>query len=713
MKHPKGTSTVLPPITLPQIPGVSARITTVIVDTSALPQDRQALTDQLKKSNVILLVYSNDYSYERVGLFWMPFFRSAGVNLPVVLCANKADLVAGQPIESRIADFSDEMVPLMNEFREIEACIRASAKTKHNVTETFFLCEKAVLHPIAPLYDHREGALKPAAVEALKRVFFLSDKDKDGYLDDAELDDWQIKCFEKPVGPDEMDRMKENIGPIGPDHDLARGMSEPTFLNLCRLFVVNGRHETVWMILRKFEYMDSLSLRDSYVHPRFDVPALSSVELSAIGYRFFVDLFVLFDKDSDGGLSPADVDALFAHTPGIPGPWLEADFPSCTVRNEAGFITLQGWIALWCMTTLESPRTTLEYLAYLGFETTAKSGTLAALKVTKARRQNRAAGTVERDVFFCYVVGSRRCGKTAFLDSFLNQPFDQTYNGTVKPRCVVNSVEVDRGRQRYLVLQELGDAESAVLTNPSKLDACDLIVYLYDSADTTSFGHVATMRRHFPLVNDVPGVYVATKADLDKATQRWEPQPDEYTSRLGLEGPIHTSVKWDSISEVFVKLANIAARPGPSIPSPELVEYDSTSSGSESEPVMMMTTATTSGSGSARWRRQTHRHSRSHTHIAHTDSHGHGHGHGHAHSLSSPDSLNHSRSVRRGRRHHHHRRRGRGRKGPFLGSSWLAPVWDVVEEVDANPMFYGAVLGVCAAAAVVAAVVWRRGSKGL
>ncbi|KAH0555734.1 ERMES complex Ca(2+)-binding regulatory GTPase gem1 [Trichoglossum hirsutum] len=75
---------------------------------SALPQERHTLRKETRKSNVILL------SYERVALFWMPYFRSLGVNVPVVLCANKSDLTSSDNTAQVI---EDEMLPVMAEFK--------------------------------------------------------------------------------------------------------------------------------------------------------------------------------------------------------------------------------------------------------------------------------------------------------------------------------------------------------------------------------------------------------------------------------------------------------------------------------------------------------------------------------------------------------------------------------------------------------------------
>lgn len=354
---------VLPQITIPPSIGTPENVLTTIVDTSALPQQRGFLDKEIRKSNVILLVYSDHYSYERVALFWLPHFRSLGVNVPVVLCANKSDLSVSLSTEQVV---EDEMLPVMAEYKEIESCIRTSAREHHNINEVFFLCQKAVTDPIAPLYDSKESNLKPACVTALERVFYLCDKDKDNYMSDQDIYDFQTKCFGKSLGEEELDDIKQAISKYSTSCVTPKGITREDFIILNKLFAEKGRHETIWIILRTFHYSNSLSLQSNFLHPRFDVSANTSAELSPAGYRFFVDLFLLFDKDNDGGLSPSELSSLFAPTPGLPSTWSadgDTSFPSSTVRNEANYITLQGWLAQWSMTTFFSPKTTLEYLA--------------------------------------------------------------------------------------------------------------------------------------------------------------------------------------------------------------------------------------------------------------------------------------------------------------------------------------------------------------
>ena len=498
------------------------------------------------------------------------------MNVPVVLCANKSDLCPAGTNTAQIVE--EEMLPVMAEFKEIDSCIRTSAREHHNINEAFYQCQKAVTHPIAPLYDSKESALKPAAVEALKRVFYLSDKDGDGILSDKEIHAFQTKCFERPLSDEDLASIKRTIQRWNPHAGDAveEGIDAEGFLLLNKMFAEKGRHETIWIILRKFQYLDSLSLKDTFLYPKFDVPAFASAELSPAGYRFFVDLFLLHDKDNDGGLSDTELAKLFAPTPGVPASWVDAGFPSCTVRNEAGYITLQGWLAQWSMTTFEEPKTTLAYLAYLGFESPDGKGTAQALKVTKARKRRNKPGRVERNVFLCYVVGSAQSGKSALINAFLNRPFSSVYHPTIKPQTAVNSVELQGGKQCYLILEELGELEPAILDNKSKLDACDLLCYTYDSSDPESFAHIRNLRKQYPGIDLVPSVYTALKADQDRVVQRTEIQPDTYCEELKMPKPLHVSVTWPSINEFFVHLAESATFPSQGFPKSDEEPVDRT-----------------------------------------------------------------------------------------------------------------------------------------
>ncbi|KKY17501.1 putative mitochondrial gtpase (miro-2) [Phaeomoniella chlamydospora] len=557
---------VLPQITIPPTLGTPENVTTTVIDTSALPQERANLAREIRKSNVILLVYSDHYSYERIALFWMPHLRGLGVNVPVVLCANKSDL-ATDGTGPQVME--EEMLPLMAEFKEIDSCIRTSAREHYNVNEAFFLCQKAVSHPVAPLYSSADATLKPAAISALRRVFYLCDKNRDGFLNDKELDEFQIQCFGKPLSDQDRKNIKDTLERVSSEAVTDEGISVGGFLLLNKLYAQKGRHETIWVILRHFHYTDNLSLEESFVHPKFEVPAFASTELSPSGYRFLVDLFLLSDKDNDGGLSSTELASAFAPTPGIPQLWISTNFPACTLTNDAGYVTLQGWLAQWSFFVRESPASAIEYLAYLGYSNTSPPNTVSALKVTKPLKRSKRPSNqpVVRTVLHSLIIGAPGSGKTSLLNAFLSKEFSPLHHPTIHSATAINTVELPGGRQIYLILTEPGQVSaSAVLENLDKvLQTVDSILYVYDSSDPDSFSYIPAIREKYAHLACLPSVYVALKADLDRTpTQRSDVQPDEYVReilRMPQGGMMHASVRWGSVSEVWTKVAEAGIEP--------------------------------------------------------------------------------------------------------------------------------------------------------
>lgn len=542
--------------------------TTTIIDTTS--SDKTTLQKELKRADVIWLVYSDHYTYERISLHWMTMFRSMGVNLPIVLSANKSDLLTQDSSISIKTQNSDEFVLLINEFKEIEACVRCSAKENYNVVEAFYLCQRAITHPISPIFDSKEGNLKPAAVAALKRVFFLCDKDQDGYLSFSEFSILHQKCFNHASSEEEYQNILSAINKIiYPDVNSkgeAIGISVDGFIILNKMYAERGRHETIWGILRTFHYTNSLSLNDKFLFPQLDVNPLSSVELGPIGYKFFVDLFLKFDKDNDGGLNEEELASLFLPTPGIPRLWQESQFPSSIVCNEEGYVSLQGWLAQWNLTTFLDYKTTLEYLAYLGFD---DNSSVSAVKITKPRKRRQKQGKFyrqpvnDRNVFNCFILGAPKSGKTSLLELFLRGSYSDVYSPTIKPRLCVKDIELRGGKQCYLILEELGELEPAILENKKRLDQCDVICYTYDSSDPESFQYLVDLREKYSaLLDEVPSVFVALKADLDKQEQRSDVQPENYTRDLFLSSPLHISSTWTtSLHELFIQLVDAAKMP--------------------------------------------------------------------------------------------------------------------------------------------------------
>ncbi|OCH84908.1 mitochondrial Rho 1 [Obba rivulosa] len=549
---------VVPEVTIP--PEVTPEnVTTYIVDSGCGLQDRPHLESEIRKAHVICVVYSidNPNSFDRIPTYWLPYFRQLGVNVPVILVGNKIDLRGGEVTNEAL---EDEIIPIMNEFKEVETCVECSAKLPLNVSEVFYFAQKAVLHPTAPLYDSRDHVLKKECVGALRRIFKLCDTNKDGILDAAELNEFQRKCFDAPLQSQELEGIKAMVQEHAEGGVRDGGLTEAGFLYLHTIFIQRGRLETTWTVLRKFGYGEDLRLTEGFLYPKFDVPHECSVELSPLGYQFFTDIFETFDKDQDGALNAEELEDLFSTSPG--NPWASQKFPDTTVADDTGAVTLQGWLAQWSMTTLLDHKTTLAYLAYLGYPDESRT---SALHVTRPRKVDRRKGKVTRNVFLCYVCGAAGSGKTSLLRAFAGKPFSEKYEPTKKMNSVVNSVDID-GSEKYLVLQEFGSKyEAETLRNPKKTDLADVITYVHDSSDTNSFSYISNLRQQYSL-DHIPTLFVATKSDLDLAQQRHEVQPDVYCRRLGLQVPVAVSVKTGQTADVFHAICGIAMNPNSAIP---------------------------------------------------------------------------------------------------------------------------------------------------
>ena len=224
------------------------KVPTCIVDYSSAEQTDAQLAEQLDRADVVCIVYAVDDedSLDSVTDHWLPLLRltlGEAHTTPVILVGNKVDQV----------DYTtmDAVMPIMNDYEEIETCVECSARNLKNISEVFYFAQKAVLHPSAPLWNYHDKDLTENCKRALSRIFKICDLDNDGVMSDPELARFQRRCFNMDLEPGTLDSLKAVVIKNCPEGIQEDGLTSKGFLTLNSLFIQRGRHETTWTILRK------------------------------------------------------------------------------------------------------------------------------------------------------------------------------------------------------------------------------------------------------------------------------------------------------------------------------------------------------------------------------------------------------------------------------------------------------------------------------
>ncbi|CAJ1080869.1 mitochondrial Rho GTPase 2 [Xyrichtys novacula] len=531
------------------------KVPTHIVDYTEKEQSDEVLRDEIIKANVVCVVYdvTNEDTIDKIKTKWIPLVNGdaeKGNKVPIILVGNKSDLRCGSSMET--------ILPIMNQFSEIETCVECSAKNLKNISELFYYAQKAVLHPTAPLYDPEDKQLKPLCVRALSRIFYISDQDNDRILSDAELNSFQKSCFGNPLAPQALDDVKTVVWKNTSDGVQDNGLTLNGFLFLNTLFIQRGRHETTWTILRKFGYDDNLELTDDYLYPELRVPVDCTTELNQFGHQFLQRLFDKYDEDKDSALSQAELKNLFCVCPYMP--WGAEVYMTVPTTDE-GYISNHGYLCQWTLSAYLDIHRCLEHLGYLGYPIlTEQESQTAAITVTREKEVDLEKCQTQRSVFLCKVIGPRGTGKTVFLQAFLGRNVVNKENsGSAFSPYAINTVHVSK-QEKYLILNEV-DVEVEFLKASDA--SCDVACLMYDASDPHSFDYCASIYKQHYMESNIPCVLVASKMDLPEAKQFHGMTPAEFCYKHRLPPPMpFSSLYLDSTSRnIYSKLAWAAMYP--------------------------------------------------------------------------------------------------------------------------------------------------------
>uniref|UniRef100_A0A8C3NDR9 Mitochondrial Rho GTPase n=1 Tax=Geospiza parvula TaxID=87175 RepID=A0A8C3NDR9_GEOPR len=541
---------------------IPADVTPEKVPTHIVDYSGRALSC-LASANVVCMVYdvTKEATIDKVmGPHHGP---APAAGIPIILVGNKSDLQVGSSMEV--------ILPIMNQFSEIETCVECSAKNLKNISELFYYAQKAVLHPTAPLYDPEEkqvgswGSLLPSHCSGLEvlecrwRVWAGTDRPREqcpSPVLSTPAGTW-VCWGRSPHAPGCVlaveGRVWKKYSPWIVLSDFRLG-----FLFLNTLFIQRGRHETTWTILRRFGYDDELELTDDYLYPQIRVPPGCSTELNHLGYQFLQRLFEKHDKDQDGALSHTELQNFFSVFPCVPwGPELYNTV--CT--TDKGLLSLHGFLCQWTLVAYLDVRHCLECLGYLGYPILSEQDSQTqALTVTREKRIDLEKGQTQRNVFLCKVLGARGAGKSAFLQAFLGRSLAAQREKPGKPSLyTINTVQVN-GQEKYLILYEV--SADSTFSKPSDT-ACDVACFIYSLSDPKSFSYCASIYKQHYLDSQIPCVFVASKTDLPEASQQPGLFPTEFCYKHCLPPPFPFSChsQGPPSTAVYTKLATAATFP--------------------------------------------------------------------------------------------------------------------------------------------------------
>uniref|UniRef100_A0A4W5KRC4 Mitochondrial Rho GTPase n=1 Tax=Hucho hucho TaxID=62062 RepID=A0A4W5KRC4_9TELE len=529
------------------------RVPTHIVDYSEAEQTDEQLSSEISKANVICIVYAvnNKKSIEKVTSHWIPLIndntdKDKYRTKPQILQRNRK-LLLEQPLYSVHVD-----LPAFT--------LYCSAKNLKNISELFYYAQKAVLHPTGPLYCPEEKRMKPTCIKALTRIFKVSDLDNDGILNDNELNFFQRTCFNAPLASQALEDVKNVVRKNVIDGVCDNGLTLKGFLFLHTLFIQRGRHETTWTVLRRFGYDDDLELHQDYLFPlTLKIPPDCTTELNHNAYLFLQSVFDKHDKDRDCALSPEELKDLFDVFPYMPwGP----DVNNTVCTNDEGWITYQGYLSQWTLTTYLDVQRCLEYLGYLGYSIISEQESqAAAITVTRDKKIDLQKKQTQRSVFRCNIFGDSGSGKSGFLQAFLGRNLmrQNTVSEEHMSYYAISTAYV-YGQEKYLLLHEVFP-DFDVLSDTDL--ACDIVCLVYDASNPHSFEYCARVFKQYFMDTKTPCMMIAAKSDLQETKQLYALTPLEFCRKHKMPPPqAFTCNTADApCKDIYTKLTTMAMHP--------------------------------------------------------------------------------------------------------------------------------------------------------
>uniref|UniRef100_M4BFL6 Mitochondrial Rho GTPase n=1 Tax=Hyaloperonospora arabidopsidis (strain Emoy2) TaxID=559515 RepID=M4BFL6_HYAAE len=480
-----------------------------ITDTSSRVSDLMRVTHAVKHSDAILLVYdlTRPETFQRLRR-WLNFIAK-NKEIPVVLVANKVDINAVTPTSD--GTYASQVRHLVNTYPFVVSEVECSAKNFTQVAQAFFLAQKAVIYPVAPLYNEKKRQLQPKCLKAIKRIFRLYNRDRSGILSREELNEYQYDCFGVRLVSTEIDTLMEYLlsevpSGVAPDRS---GLLVDGFIYLWWLFIDRNRPESGWQVLRSLGYNNELHLE---IPPeRLQLPPHDedqSAQLTPSAVEFLTHLFRQFDANKDNNIAESEIEAIFSICEEESAPWTTCSaIPSPllferTVVDGKPTLSLAAWLACWSFVAQENPPKLLETLFYLGYN----DKLFPAIDFVRKRSATRHAAKIERDVISCYIFGSPSSGKEHFVRTFAGY---KDASCADDEQSIIRSIGAvpDQDTTKYLFITE-------ALSDDEIESNADVLLLVLNPEDEPSKVFVEELDKKLP--DSIPRVVISYKPKVCK-----------------------------------------------------------------------------------------------------------------------------------------------------------------------------------------------------
>lgn len=161
-------------------------VTTHLIDSN--PRKPEDFPDMIKKAELILLFYDvcDRRTVDRLTTYWMPLISKVSQKVPIIIVGNKLDKKDDKSsrMPSSYLTIKEVLKPIIRKYKQVEMGLECSATFNRSVGSVLSCAQRAVLYPLAPLYDLASIDLTIKFKKALIRIFRALDKDGDGFLSD-------------------------------------------------------------------------------------------------------------------------------------------------------------------------------------------------------------------------------------------------------------------------------------------------------------------------------------------------------------------------------------------------------------------------------------------------------------------------------------------------------------------------------------------------